>query len=156
MNEKDWTKLLRERKVDERIVALLGTTAENRALAPPTTDTEQLLIAVEPDGYAAGRVGGAVLSLFFDPDRAHRISEQFSLSVSQRSQATWIVRLPAAELDDPARLELAGRLLAEALDRVEPLGSWNRGLPDAKKVHGDICPTHSVQRSVSGDCYLCD
>ena len=40
---------------------------EVRTLEPPTTETKQLLVALEPDGYAAGRVGVSVLSLFFCP-----------------------------------------------------------------------------------------
>jgi hypothetical protein len=33
--------------------------AEERAVEPPTTETKQLLLAVEQDGYAAGRVAAS-------------------------------------------------------------------------------------------------
>lgn len=145
-----------ERGVDDRIVALVTEMAEQRVLEPPTMETKQLLIALEPDGYAAGRVGGSVLSLFFDPDRARRISEKNGLSVGQRSAATWIVRIPADDLDDHSRRQLAVELFAEALTRIEPLGAWNRGLPDTKKAQGDMCSIHFVQKSVTGDCPICD
>jgi hypothetical protein len=119
-------------------------------------ETKQLLIALEPDGYAAGRVGGSVLSLLFDPDRARRIAESYGFSVGQRSAATWIVRIPADDLDDHSRRQLAVELFGEALTRIEPLGSWNRGLPDAKKTQGDMCSIHFVQQSVTGECPMCD
>ena len=74
MNPQGWKELLEGRGVDHRIINLVSAMAEVRALEPPTTETKQLLVALEPDGYAAGRVGGSVLSLFFDPDRARKLS----------------------------------------------------------------------------------
>ena len=75
--------LLIERGVDGRIIALVTEMADQRVLKPPTTQTRQLLLALEPDGYAAGRIGGSVLSLFFDPDRARRIAEKYGFAVGQ-------------------------------------------------------------------------
>lgn len=150
-----WKALLESRAVDHRIIDIVSAMAEVRAVEPPTTQTKQLLIAVEPDGYAAGRIDGSVLSLFFDYDRAHKIATKDGFAVGQRSNATWIVRIPATDLSAPERLELARELLAEAFDRIEPLGSWSRGLPDTKKAQGDFCPVHFVQRSLTGDCPDC-
>ena len=155
MDPRAWRALLDERGVDQRIIELVSEMAERRTLEPPTTETKQLLVSLEPDGYAAGRVGGSVLALFFDPDRARRIATQHGFSVGQRSAATWIVRVPAEDLDGETRRELVIQLFSEALARVEPRGSWNRGLPDAKKAQGEICPIHFVQRSVTGECPLC-
>jgi hypothetical protein len=155
MNPQGWKELLEGRGVDHRIIDLVSAMAEVRTVEPPTTETKQLLVALEPDGYAAGRVGGSVLSLFFDPDRARNIAERHSFSVGQRSAATWIVRIPAEDLSIQPRRELARELFAEALDRIEPLGSWNRGLPDARNTQGDICPIHFVQRSLTGECPEC-
>ena len=155
MNPAGWKELLERRGVDHRIVDLVIHVAEHRTVEPPTTETKQLLVAVEPDGYAAGRVGGSVLSLFFAPERARRIAERHNFAVGPRSEATWIVRIPAGELDSPDRRELAIQLFGEALDRIEPLEPWNRGLPDAKKQHGDICEIHFVQRSLTGECPMC-
>jgi hypothetical protein len=150
-----WKDLLTERGVDDRIVALVTEMAEQRVLEPPTMETRQLLIALEPDGYAAGRIGSSVLSLFFDPDRARRIAERHGFPVGQRSAATWIVRIPAHDLDENSRRQVAVELFGEALTRIEPLGSWNRGLPDTKKARGDMCPIHFVQKSVTGECPMC-
>lgn len=156
MTPEDWTELLESRAVDTRIVALVVAAATNRTIDPPTTDTKQLLIAHEVDGYAAGRIGKSVLSLFFDPDRARRIGERYELGVGSRSEATWIVRIPADQLDDISRRNLASDLLIEALDRVAIRGPWNRGLPDRMKVRGGLCSIHQVQRSVSGACWMCE
>lgn len=155
MNPQQWKELLEGRGVDHRIIDLVSVMADVRTLEPPTTETEQVLVALEPDGYAAGRVGVSVLSLFFDPDRARIIAERHSFSVSRRSAATWIVRVTAEDLSVQPRRELARELFAEALDRIEPLGRWNRGLPDATKTQGDICPIHFVQRSLTGVCPEC-
>lgn len=155
MMSQEWKKLLESRGVEGCIIDLVCAIAEERTLEPPTTETRQLLIALEEDGYAAGRVGGSVLSLFFDPDRARTITERHGFAVGRRSAATWIVRIPAEKLSAPAGRELARQLFAEALDRIEPLGSWNRGLPDAKKRKGDVCPIHFVQRSLTGECPEC-
>jgi hypothetical protein len=54
-----WKQLLQGRGVDGRIVDFIVEMAMRRAIGPPTTETKQLLIAVEQDGYAAGRVGAA-------------------------------------------------------------------------------------------------
>jgi hypothetical protein len=156
MEPRAWREVLKNRRVDHRIVDVVSEIAESTGLEPPTTETKQLLIALEPDGYAAGRVDGSVLSLFFDPDRARRIAESHGFSVGRRSAATWIVRIPADDLDDQSRRELAIELFGEAIARIEPLGSWNRGLPDAKKKQGDLCPIHFVQRSVTGECPMCE
>ena len=151
-----WQELLQERGVDHRIAELIAEAAEGRAVEPPTTETKQLLIAVEQDGYAAGRVAASTLSLFFEPPRARHIAERYGFAIGERSPATWIVRIAAEELDDHPRRELVRQLFSEALDRVEPLGSWHRGLPDATRTRGGICPIHSVERSVSGDCPMCE
>jgi len=156
MDSQAWIELLTTRGVDERIIELITEVARTRALEPPTTETKQLLLATQLDGYAAGRVHASVLSLFFDPERAHRIGDIHGLSTGQRSQATWIVSIPAAQLDDPERRDLASRLLGEALDRIEPLGAWDRGLPDAAKSQGDVCPIHFVQKSLTGVCPDCE
>jgi hypothetical protein len=155
MKPETWKGLLEGRGVDPRFTDLICQVAEVRTLEPPTTDTKQLLIALEEDGYAAGRVGASVLSLFLDPDRARQIGERHDLAVGQRSDATWIVRVPADTLAAPAQRDLVRTLFAEALDRIEPLGSWNRGLPDQKKKQGDLCPVHFVHRSLTGECPDC-
>src|ERR671920_664802 len=103
MNPRGWKELLEERGVDHRIADLVSAVAEVRSLEPPTTETQQLLVALEPDGYAAGRVSGSALSLFFDPDRARKPAERHGFSISQRSAATWIVRIPAEDLGSPHR-----------------------------------------------------
>jgi hypothetical protein len=156
MEPKQWEDLLQRRAVDRRIIDLVVHVARRRVVAPPTTETKQLLIAVEPDGYAAGRVGVSVLSLFFDPARARRIGEGHGFTVGPRSEATWIVRISADDLAADSRRDVAIELLDEALDRIEPLGPWNRGLPDAKKSHGGMCQIHFVQRSLTGACSECD
>ena len=155
MKAQVWKEMLEGRGVDGRVTELVCAMAEGRVLEPPTTETKQLLIALEEDGYAAGRVDRSVLSLFFDPDRARKITERHGFAVGQRSAATWIVRIPAEDLGAPAQRDLARQLFTEALDRIEPLGSWNRGLPDAKKRTGDVCPIHFVQRSLTGECPEC-
>lgn len=155
MKNHEWKGMLEGRGVDARIIELVCEMAEGRGVEPPTTDTKQVLIALEEDGYAAGRVGTSVLSLFFDPDRARKISELHGFAVGQRSAATWIVRIRAEDLSAPAKRDLARQLFAEALDRIEPLGSWNRGLADTKKKKGDVCPIHFVQRSLTGECPDC-
>lgn len=156
MDPQGWRELLEARKVDPRIVEVVTAMAESRRLEPPTLETKQLLIALEPDGYAAGRVGGSVLSLFFDPNRARQLAERHGFSVGRRSVATWIVRIPAEDLDNEPHREIVGQLFNEALERIAPLGSWNRGLPDIKKNQGTVCPIHFVQRSVTGVCPMCD
>lgn len=156
MSPETLTELLDRRGVDARVVALVHEVASRRNVMPPTTDTKQLLLAAEPDGYAAGRVGTSTLSLFFDPDRARQISERHGLEIGQRSRATWIVRVPAAELSDPSRRSLVVSLLDEALDRIAPRGAWNRGLPDARRAQGELCPVHFVQRSLTGVCPECE
>ena len=156
MDAENWRDLLHGRKVDPRIVDLVVQVSKCRSVEPPTVDTKQLLVAVEQDGYAAGRVSGSAMSFFFDPDQARRLGERHGLAVGPRSAATWIVRMPADDLSDPARSELFLELLNAALDRVAPLGSWNRGLPDARKVHGDVCQIHYVQRSLTGECPMCE
>ena len=156
MNPQDWRELLNGRGVDARIVDLVAHVAGRRSLEPPTVETKQLLVAVEPDGYAAGRIGTSVMSFFFDPDEAQRLSERHGLQVGQRSAATWIVRMPAQELAEPLRQNLFVELFDAALNRVAPHGSWNRGLPDAKKAHGDLCDVHFVQRSLTGECPMCE
>ena len=57
MDPEGWTALLTSRGVDPRIIDLVREVAGSRAVEPPTTDTKQLLLAVEPDGYAAGKFG---------------------------------------------------------------------------------------------------
>jgi hypothetical protein len=156
MSPAKWNELLEKRGVDRRIASLIELVARTRNLDPPTTDTSQLLVAIEPDGYAAGRKGASVLSLFFTADRARRIGEAHNFSVGPRSDVTWIVRIPAAELDDRDRRELARQLLEEAIERVAPMGSWTRGLPDAKRIQGDICLVHGLQRSLTGVCPMCE
>lgn len=156
MDAESWSELLRGRRVDPRIVDLVVQVARRRPIEPPTVETKQLLVAVEPDGYAAGRIGGSVMSFFFDPDQARRLAERHGLAVGQRSAGTWIVRMPAEDLSDPVRNKLSLELFDDALDRVEPLGSWNRGLPDARKAHGDVCAIHFVQRSLTGECPMCE
>jgi len=74
---------------------------------------------------------------------------------SDDAHSPWIVRIPAEDLDDRSRREVARHLFDDALQRIEPLGSWNRGLPDAKKTQGDICPIHFVQWSLTGECPEC-
>ena len=86
MDPRAWSELLQTRGVDKRIIELVVAAAGRRNLDPPTTGTKQLLIALEPDGYAAGRVSGSVLSLFFDPERARMIAESHAFSVGQRVQ----------------------------------------------------------------------
>jgi hypothetical protein len=145
-----------QRGVDDSIVALVHEVASRRNVMPPTTQTKQLLLACEPDGYAAARVGTSTLSLFFDPHRARQISERHGLEFGQRSEATWIVRVPGAQLSDPVRRDLVVSLFEEALDRVAPHGAWNRGLDDTKKAQGEVCPIHFVQRSLTGVCPECE
>ncbi|MCF6379666.1 hypothetical protein L2K70_18805 [Nocardioides KLBMP 9356] len=155
MDPARWTALLESRGVDARIIDLVRDVAASRAVEPPTTGTTQLLLAVEPDGYAAGRFAKSVLSLFLDPERARRIGEQHGLGTGTRNTDA-IVRVPAARLDDPDFRELTVSLLNEALDRVAHQGSWNRGLPDMRKARGEICPVHFVQKSVTGVCPDCE
>ncbi len=156
MRASDWVDLLNKRGVDQRLVDLVREIAEFRALEPPTMETKQLLLAVEPDGYAAGRVGTSVLSLFFDHDEARKIADRQGLSFGQRSAATGIVRISAEDADDPSRRMLAVDLFNQALERAAQRGSWNRGLPDARRGQGDICPIHHVQRSLTGACEMCE
>lgn len=155
MDSASWRDLLQGRGVDHRIVDLVGQLAERRTLEPPTTETKQLLVAVEPDGYAAGRVDRSVLSLFFDPERARKLAAHHGLLTGQRSSATWIVRIPAEDLANPPKREAALQMFDEALDRIKPLGSWKRGLPDARKAQGQVCAIHFVQRSLTGECPEC-
>ncbi len=72
VNPNTWRELLVGRGVDGRITDLVCELAAVRTIEPPTTETKQLLVALEQDGYAAGRLAGKVLSLFFDPDARGR------------------------------------------------------------------------------------
>lgn len=155
MDSRGWEQLLQERGVDVRIVGVMAEVAATRTVEPPTTETKQLLISVETDGYAAGRVAGSVLSLFFEPARAREIADRHGFAVGRRN-ATSVVRVPAADIDVPVTRGVVIRLLNEALDRIAYSGSWNRGLPDTKKAQGDVCPVHRVQRSLTGVCPDCD
>src|SRR4051812_19830450 len=98
-----WQELLQKRGVDHRISDLIVEAAGARGVEPPTTETKQLLLAVEQDGYAAGRVAASTLSLFFEPARARHIAERHGFAIGERSPATWIVRIAAEELDDRSR-----------------------------------------------------
>lgn len=142
--------------MDPRVSAVVAQVAGIRSVDPPTQETKQLLIAAEPDGYAAGRIGTSVLEVFLDPEDAARIAERHGLPSGPRSDATWIVRIKAADLDSTGTTDVAVDLLQRALDRVAPWGSWNRGLPDAKRARGDLCDVHFVQRSLTGACPMCD
>lgn len=155
MGPEEWTTLLETRGVDARIIDLLREVSGTRAVEPPTTDTKQLLLAVEPDGYAAGKLAKTTLALFLEPDRARRVSEQHNLATGVRNSDA-VVRVPAARLDDVATRSLVVQLVNEALDRVAHEGSWNRGLADTKKAQGEMCSVHFVQKSLTGVCPDCD
>lgn len=112
-------------------------------------------MAVERDGYAAGKLMKTTLSLFLAPARARRVAEQHDLDTGTRNTDA-IVRLPARRLDDEAIRVLAVELFNEALDRVALEGAWNRGLPDATRAQGEMCQIHFVQKSLTGACPDCD
>ena len=156
MRPEAWTQLLESRGVDQRIVSLIAEAAGVRHLEPPTTETRQLLVALQPDGYAAGRIDRSVLSLFFTSARTRALGERHGFSTGLRNQATGIVRISAADLATDEQRELVHALLTEALDRVEPQGSWKRGLPDQSRTQGELCPVHYVQMSLTGTCPDCD
>ena len=155
MGPDGWTTLLESRGVDARIIELVVEVARSRAVEPPTTETKQLLLALEPDGYAAGKFGKTVLALFLDQDRARRVNEQYGFSTGTRNTDA-VVRVPAGRLDDAHTRELALQPFNEALDRVAHQGSWNRGLADTKKAQGEMCAVHFVQKSVTGVCPDCE
>jgi hypothetical protein len=63
MKAQEWKRVLGERGVDGCIIELVCAMAEERGLEPPTTETKQLLIALEKDGNRRSACARRVLAV---------------------------------------------------------------------------------------------
>ncbi len=102
------------------------------------------------------RVAVSDVTLALDPGDARRVRDRHGLIVEERNDSTWHVQVPAPSLEHPATAAAVVELIQTAIDRSFRGPRWTRGLDASPKSRGELCDIHFVERSVSGECPMCD